>query len=30
MNVGKKKIKKKQKGKFLISIYLDLEVKEDY
>ena len=29
MNVGKKK-KKKQKGKFLISIYLDLEVKEDY
>ena len=30
MNVGKKKKKKKQKGKFLISIYLDLEVKEDY
>ena len=28
MNVGKKK-SKKQKGKFLISIYLDLEVKED-
>lgn len=26
----KKSKKKKQKGKFLISIYLDLEVKEDY
>lgn len=27
--LGKKNQKKKQKGKFLISIYLDLEVKED-